>query len=968
MISMLKYSTRLPYLLVVLALLFVTGCDQDPQTVDDVSQAQNRLEQERSKVLEQLEQGADAKQLQQAVDLGLWKRADQYLETVSEPSADVKLVKARLLLKKHQYKKAEQYVQSVLEADPDNRSARILQARLAIQAWNLQQATGIAKKLLDEKEQDARAGYILGDIALLNRKQKKAMEWAQKIQNWDSQYAGGYLLEAEVQFWKQDPAAAESALKRALQLEPFNPDARFSYGYAIWRRVDATQLDDMAAQWNLALEVDPLHYLTNWHFGNGHTNLTYADYAQPTDSVVNARLDKADSLLATGKVDAAIDMTRDVGSDYSESVLPAMMRGSVFYMHYNMERRARLDSAQSIFQHILDRKQNYGPAHNGLAAVIKQRQFSYLDGYEKLEKRIAETEVPEAGSVFYEVFKDAHYYPGDRVKKMIAQQVGPSKAYLPMISKFGSDFAIPPLHVDLAEAMDASYFRHATTFDNRQWMDIRGVGSGATGIEYLERGAHWERNVLAHEYAHLYHGRILTNKESRRIRELYYSAMQDGQALDYYASNNESEYFAQGYAGFLSKKKVHPLNHKSMNTRAYIKKEDPALYAFVDSLVTKQRAYLNGNKQVFDDNWAQTHLSLAQQIERSGEVERAAAHLDTALTYSDDYLPALLAYAELESRRGRFKQAEEYVSKAEQLNAGYAPIYTTKAYNLHQKALQEKLPPKQAIEQQEPLLSKAFNQETDLSVRAQVNRTYRQRLYHYGKFPEAIEAAERYLEDAPTVSTYLRDRKEQAEAFKYNLRSQLGYYDQPVSYFKDLVAQNPQNFEYRRIYADVLYRAGQLDQAQKVLEEGQRILKSANEGRPGYSLRLGRLYAAMEDTARARQEMAGINTQQLSTGERLLQAEVYIQLAEVEKSDSILNSMDEAKLPAMKANKQYLRGRQAVAANDTSKAVNHYRSAIEHNPYHRQAQKQLIRLLKEQGKASAASSQREKAKKLGLKL
>ncbi|MDZ7807322.1 MAG: hypothetical protein U5K71_09410 [Gracilimonas sp.] len=146
-------------------------------------------------------------------------------------------------------------------------------------------------------------------------------------------------------------------------------------------------------------------------------------------------------------------------------------------------------------------------------------------------------------------------YPGDRVKKMIAQQIGPSKAYLNMIQKFDSDFAIPPLHIDLAIAMDRNYFRYGTTFDNRQWMDIRGVGSGATGIEYLERGAQSERNVLAHEYAHLYHGRILTDAEDRQIRALYYDAMANSKTLDYYASNNESEFFAQGYAGFLAEKR-----------------------------------------------------------------------------------------------------------------------------------------------------------------------------------------------------------------------------------------------------------------------------------------------------------------------------------------------------------------------------------------------------------------------------
>src|SRR5699024_9681332 len=105
----------------------------------------------------------------------------------------------------------------------------------------------------------------------------------------------------------------------------------------IWRRVDATQLDDMAAQWNLAFEVNPLHYLAHWHFGNGHTNLTYADYAEPTDSVVNTRLDKADLLISQDKLDQAIAITRKVGDEYPESVHPAMMRGSIYYMAYDME-------------------------------------------------------------------------------------------------------------------------------------------------------------------------------------------------------------------------------------------------------------------------------------------------------------------------------------------------------------------------------------------------------------------------------------------------------------------------------------------------------------------------------------------------------------------------------------------------------------------------------------------------------
>jgi hypothetical protein len=91
-----------------------------------------------------------------------------------------------------------------------------------------------------------------------------------------------------------------------------------------------------------------------------------------------------------------------------------------------------------------------------------------------------------------------------------------------------------------------------TTFDNRQWMDIRGVGSGAAAIEYVERGAFLERNVILHEYVHLFHGRVLTDAENRKIRSLYYQAMKEKRTLDYYSQNNESEYFAQTYPAYLN--------------------------------------------------------------------------------------------------------------------------------------------------------------------------------------------------------------------------------------------------------------------------------------------------------------------------------------------------------------------------------------------------------------------------------
>jgi len=924
------------------------------------------LEQQRSEVLAAIDEEMTPQRIEKLVELGLWEEAGSYLEKAGEDDA-YRLAEAQLLMKKHRYEDAEALVNTVLENNPGDRKAKLLQAELHIQAWRLDEADQIGSDLMAENNNDAEASLIRGRVALLNRDYDQAVEWAQTTQDADPNFAGGYLLEAESRFWAQDPEGAEPALVRALELNPFNPDARFSYGYAIWRRVDATQLDNMAAHWNLAFEVNPKHYLAHWHFGNGHTNLTYADYAHPTDSTVRARLDEADALIPQNRLDEAISITREVESEFPESVLPAMMRGSIYYMYYDMDREARIDSAETIFNDILQRKQNYGPAHNGLAAVIKQRQFEYLDGFEELQETVAQTRVPEEGAVFYDIFKDAEYYPGDRVKRMIAQQIGPSKAYLPLIAKFDSDFAIPPLHKDLAEAMGSSYFRYGTTFDNRQWMDIRGVGSGATGIEYLERGAHWERNVLAHEYAHLYHGRILTDRENRRIRALYHTAMENNRTLDYYASNNESEFFAQGYAGFLSEKKVHPLNHKSMNTREYIQQKDPAYYAFLDSLLQKQEEYLSGNEEVFDNNWAQAYLTLAERNMEGENLGTASAYLDTALTHSGDYVPALLQYAEVEAREGNFEAAEERVSEATDLQEGYAPLYVTRANIAHQRALRGEVDFEESIEEQSGLLEEAYEMENDLSERARTNRLYRQRLEDYGRVAEAVEVAQTYLEDAPTISTYLRDRKEDAEAYLRYLRSSLGYSEEVAGFFKDLVDQNPQNFTYRRMYADVLM-ANDPTAALEVLEAGQRILASANNERSDYTLRMALIQVNSGEVAAAEEAVGSLDVEGLDLEEELMLVRIYSELGQIEQAAEIMDSITEPSLPKEKADLAFAAGVLAESSGDNEAAMDHYSAALEYNAYHLEARAALTNLMVAAGDTEAADQLRSEAEELAIPL
>ena len=184
--------------------------------------------------------------------------------------------------------------------------------------------------------------------------------------------------------------------------------------------------------------------------------------------------------------------------------------------------------------------------------------------------------------------------------------------------------------------------------------------------------------------------RAFTDAESRRVRQLYWDAMREKRTLDYYAANNESEFFAQAYEAYLSPVKAHPLNHKAMNTRADLVRKDPPTFAFLDSLVRRQEAYLAGDTAVFASNWSQAYayladslrglhladsaraaraatratraplrrparLRLADSVERAprdtaARIAEAVALLDTALVWGHATVPAMLSYATLPAR------------------------------------------------------------------------------------------------------------------------------------------------------------------------------------------------------------------------------------------------------------------------------------------------------------------------------
>jgi Flp pilus assembly protein TadD len=921
------------------------------QHPDDIQAVREKLQQERQQA--KTATIAPAEKAEKLLELGLWQEAEQTIAT-AKPTVQTTVAKAKLAIVNNEFEQAEKLVTQALKLQPTSPEALLLQSKLQVQAWELEKAKATANKILAKNPKHEAAALQIGRILMLQKKYDQALEKAKQVQRLNPKNADAYLLESDVHFWNQKPELAERPLITSLTLNPFNADARFNYGYAIWRRVDATQLNDMAAQWELALELNPLHYVTHWHWGNGHTNLTYADYAQPEDDKVRHTLQPAEKLIAQNKLQEALAYAAKVQKEYPQSVLPAMLRGSVYYMAFDMDRTQRLDSAQTIFQNILKRKKHYGPAHNALAAVIKQKQLPYLHNYDSLQQVIQQTTIKDPVN-FARVFPDVTYYPGDEVQKMVWSQLYESIVYFPFLSRQNEKFVIPPLHIDLAIAMNSPFFRQATTFDNRQWMDIRGVGSGAAAIEYVVRGSYLERNVVLHEYVHQFHGRVFTDAENREVRRLYQNAMKENRTLDYYSANNEHEYLAQTYPAYFEPVKVHPLNHKSINTTADLKAKDPELYSFLDDLVKRQQAYLAGDKQAMASNWAEVYLNLSERALAGKNYEQATALLDTALTWDENYQPALVAYARVKQEQSRFNDAEKWLSKAEKINPDYAPVYAARAELLEAMRRNNKLETTDALKQQADLYRKALELEDDLMTRAANTMAFARLYASYSKVPEAMILAESYVKTAPTVSTYLRDRRDEALAYAHWLKGTADKAPESEAELARLVSLKPQNYELRQQYADVLAAQGNYKKAYTTLEEAQRILAASSTPRPAYTVRMAAYQLML-----GQKDSAIVTAEPLLSGRVKLRSDNYklvslmAQLGDVEKATMLLRQQPRPDSPADMGERLTAVGILWESLDQAHKAEKSYKAALTENPYQLEARVLLAKLLRERGRNKQA--------------
>jgi tetratricopeptide (TPR) repeat protein len=168
-------------------------------------------------------------------------------------------------------------------------------------------------------------------------------------------------------------------------------------------------------------------------------------------------------------------------------------------------------------------------------------------------------------------------------RHVVLVSVAPARRWWDALLASGATHEMLPLSASLPDALGRSHLEAQRTFDGRHYAHLRGVGGreAATGTEKLREAAAFGFNTFAHEFAHQLHRFALPPSLQETIDALYRSAVREGRCLDWYAASNADEYFAQGYEAMVSLAKRGCLKETQRHTRRELAERDPALFAFL---------------------------------------------------------------------------------------------------------------------------------------------------------------------------------------------------------------------------------------------------------------------------------------------------------------------------------------------------------------------------------------------------
>ena len=334
-------------------------------------------------------------------------------------------------------------------------------------------------------------------------------------------------------------AAVDASQLALAELPEAGADLWAAHASALFR---VQRTDEAAAAYRKVLELDPLHAEAHVRLGSG---LSHESSAAPP----SAALMRAVTLLTAGDLDRAVlTLSAVVHQDPGHPVAHRLLGDALL-------RRHALASMAAT-----------APEFAELAATLP---------------------VLEIGEAVVSKFMPAWPDLSSSRRRVAARALTLFESQLPKLVVMGGKHdLLLELERTTADPARAS-LRGKRTFDGRLWDDVRGIGGlrAATGIEALDEVELFGFDTLAHEIAHQAHLYAFKRVRRLQITALYRAAKAGDKFLDYYAANNEAEYFGQGVEAFASYGKRPGRETTHGHTRFELYRVDRELHDLIAAVV-----------------------------------------------------------------------------------------------------------------------------------------------------------------------------------------------------------------------------------------------------------------------------------------------------------------------------------------------------------------------------------------------
>jgi len=558
------------------------GVDIDPgiKTFDDLEKAIERA-------LEQVEKSPkDCELLNELARLlftgGDYDGAEKYLDRALEIKPDhveSLLVLTELYWRQYKFEKAGKYLDKAAASAPGNIPVQLLQAELAEKKMDFKTSEAIYLRLLENGPNSVNALYGMARTSYLLNRFDESEEYIRKCYKADPEFGGTYLLHSKIHRMKQNDKGWKETARKAVELAPFDAEARIAYARALMR--GEGKLNDGAEQAKIALKIDPYSLHAHHYLGRGYTAVPYIDYQPRGDEKTVGKIKdlykKGDLLLLEGgyeKADRVFTSLLILDPGHIRAIID---KGAA---HFHRE---EYDAALACYFRALKLNPDYGLAHYGVTLVLGQRLDEINVRFPELDKRFAKIKAPEP-PYLKDIFINYALCSPD-LQKIIRLTVSPLGNYMKPLKIAGATVYFMDIHRFLWENPDMENIKGRRTFDLRLWDDVKGAGgyrcnsnkAQESGVKYLRF------NIAGHEFAHLVQ-QLLTPGQRKELRRLYLKAKEERNTLDWYADMNEWEYFAVGYEALISEEKLPGQADVYAHTREELLKKDPDLYHFIGGL------------------------------------------------------------------------------------------------------------------------------------------------------------------------------------------------------------------------------------------------------------------------------------------------------------------------------------------------------------------------------------------------